>query len=76
MTAHWIDIGGSEAQSGWELRQRVLGSYPVQEVRIDHEDACSLSMLQSHAHFSIFRRCWLILLFVCTVIARLALRQC
>ena len=42
MTAHWIDIGGSEAQPRWVLRQRVLGSYPVQEARIDHEGACSL----------------------------------
>ena len=54
MTAHRIDIGGSEAQPRWELWQRVLGSYPMQEVGIDHEGACSLSMLQSHAHFSIF----------------------
>ena len=76
MTAHWIDIGGSEAQPRWELRQRVLGSYPVQEARIDHEGACSLSMLQSHAHFSIFGGCWLILFFVCTIVARLALQQC
>ena len=35
-----------------------------------------LSMLQSHAHFSIFGGCWLILFFVCTVVARLALQQC
>ena len=76
MKAHWIDIGGCEAQPRWELCSGCWDLNPVQEARIDHEGACSLSMLQSHAHFSIFRGCWLILFFVCTIVARLALQQC
>ena len=52
MTVHWIHIGGTQLQPTWELRHRMLGSYPVQATRIDHQGACAIVVLQPQPVFS------------------------
>lgn len=41
MTAHWIQIRGTELHPEWILRRRVLGTFPVCEVSVTHEGEVS-----------------------------------
>ena len=40
MTAHWIEIHGSELSPQWVLCQRALGTFPMQDASIDHQGEC------------------------------------
>ena len=40
-TAQWIEYLCTENQPRWVLWQKILGSYPVQDFKIDHQGACT-----------------------------------
>lgn len=37
LTMHWIDVSGARGATQWTLRNRILGSIPVQAATIDHK---------------------------------------